>query len=80
MGLKLKEDFEIKCFIQKIIAIHQKIPHCRSFPTIYSNMGLKLKEDYKKNVLSKKITVFLLFPCQNFQLPQFSLLLSTIFC
>ena len=31
-------------------------------------MGLKLKEDYKKNVLSKKMTVFL-----TFSLPKFSI-------
>ena len=31
-------------------------------------MGLKLKDDYKKNVLSKKMTVFL-----TFSLPKFSI-------
>ena len=35
---------------------------------MYNKMGLKLKEDYKKNVLSKKITVFL-----TFSLPKFSI-------
>ena len=31
-------------------------------------MGLKLKEDYKKNVLSKKMTVFLTFSLQKFSI------------
>ena len=48
--------------------IHQKNPHCTSFPTMYNNMGLKLKENDKKNVLSKEMTVFL-----TFSLPKFSI-------
>ena len=35
---------------------------------MYNKMGLKLKEHYKKNVLTKKMTVFL-----TFSLPKFSI-------